>query len=474
MGSWLRSWWFLGGVVLAVVALFGAWLLPRDDVRVRHEAPAGDWAPGEVPVTVSELAWEWTAEEATGVPRLSWLPGGVLVAMEDGVVALDGASGREMWSYLVEGTRVWTDVSPSGNRVHVLFPDQPQERPEGDDRSAEGPNGEDGSEPVPGRRVVLDGETGEVVGDREEELAGDVEELRGVFDIGVATDTGSLRVTPEPQLGAEMRSDADGGVLWRTEELFSCGEAKVGSASTPTVFEDVVVVRAVCGSGEAQVTALDLEEGAQLWSRTGSESEFLAPDGGVRRVGELLAVHEGDTVPSPEGGTRHQERVVLDPANGEILGNGPDLGDDQALVKTLEDGYLVATRGTEERVYDYEKRGFDGETLATTAGEAIHTWAMSVYLLPLEESLVKLEPRSPLTRGTDVVRSGLTVSEWGSGREADEIALPRPLDGGLSTQESSRAHDLLGDDRFLAVPGAVALVERTEGDGAGATVLGFR
>lgn len=75
---------------------------------------------------------------------------------------------------------------------------------------------------------------------------------------------------------------------------------------------------------------------------------------------------------------------------------------------------------------------------------------------------------------TDVVRTGLTVSGWGSGQEADEIVLPRPLDGSLSTQVPSQAYDVLGDDRFMAVPGAVALVERVRGDGAGVTVLGFQ
>ncbi len=461
-------------MVLTVVALIGVWLVLRDDPRVRHEVLRGEWGTAELPVTVAEQAWEWADDEAAGVPRLSPLPGGVLVGLEDGVVALDGASGQEMWSYRVEGTRVWTDVSASGERVHVLFPDDPQERPDADDVAAEETDGEAGSDPVPGRRVVLDGVTGGVVGDHEEELPGDVEELRGVFDVDVATDAGSLRVTSEPQLGAEMWSDADDEVLWRTEELFSCGESKVESAAVPVEFADAVVVRAVCGSGEVQVTALDPGDGLQLWSRTGSESDFLVPEGGIRQAGNLLAVSEEGTEPGPEGGTRHLERVVLDPANGEVLGDGPKLGDGQALVKTLGNGYLVATRGTGERVYDYEMRGLDGQTLAATEGEAIHTWAMSVYLLPLEEALVKVEPRSPLARGTDVVRSGLTVGGWGSGQEAEEIPLPRPLDGSLSTQVPSQAYDLLGDDRFLAVPGAVVLVDRVRGDDPGVTVLGFQ
>lgn len=459
IGSLLRSWWFRGAVIVLVVVLVGGWLVLRGDSRVRHEPLSGEWSSDGIPGTVTEQAWEWSDEEAVGFPTLSPLPSGVLVRLEDGVVALDGASGEERWSYRVEGTRVWTDVSASGERVHVLFPDEPQDRSENGAAS-------EGSEGVAGRRVVLDGATGEVIGDHEEMLLDDVSEL-GVFDVDAATDAGLLSLPPEPRLDALLRSDVDGEELWLTEDLFSCGDSKVERTERPVVFPETVVVRAVCGSGETELTALNLDDGSVLWSMTGADEEFLVSDGGLRRIGGLLAVDEAGSVYEPEGGTRYAETVVIDPVSGEVVGEGVEERGDRFLVRTLETGYLLSGRTDEERVYNYELRGFDGETVAATGEYAVSTQAVSAYLLPLEESLLKLEPG----RGTGDL---LTVAPWAGETEPEQVALPRRLDTSLASQDREVTMNLLGEDRFLAVPGSVVMVERPEEDRGGATVLGFR
>ncbi|NYJ35549.1 PQQ-binding-like beta-propeller repeat protein [Nocardiopsis aegyptia] len=424
---------------------------------MRHEALDGEWAPGEVPGTVTEHAWEWSDEKAEGNVAQSPLPGGVLLRMQDGVVALDGASGEEMWSYRVEGTRVWTDVSASGERVHILFPDEPQEREE--DTEAAGDAEEDGSG-VPGRRVVLDGVTGEVVGDHEEEISGDVEEL-GVFDVEVATDEGLFGLAPEPQLDAVMRSDTDDEVLWHTEDLFSCGESTVDRADRPVVFPGAVVVRAVCGSGEAQLTALAPANGSVLWSMTSQESNVLAADGGVRRMGELLAIDDGAPELEPAGGDRYRETVVVDPVSGELLSDGIELEEGQFLARTVDQGYLLSNRSGVERTFGFELRGFDGETVAATAAEAVQTSSLLDYLLPLDEAFVKLEPS-----GGVAGNSVLTVAPWGA-EETHEVPLPRSVRGAVPSEEFAKSQE------FILVPGAVVLIESPIEDRDGITVVGF-
>ncbi|MBR8743566.1 hypothetical protein DSY14_17815 [Nocardiopsis sp. MG754419] len=430
-----------------------------EDPRVLHSTLEAEWSGGEVPGTISDQAWEWSDEEAEGDSSLSPLPDGVLVRLPDGVVALDGVSGEERWSLRVEETRVWSDVSASGQRVHVLFPDEPRSEADGDE-TVEDSEEETG---FPGRRLVLDGTTGEVIGEHEEDLPGDVEEL-GVFDVESATDAGLFGLGTEPQLSASMRSDADGSELWGTGDLFACGDSKVARADRPVVFPEAVVVRAECGSGQAQMTALDPDDGSTLWSMTGDENEALVADGGVRRAGTLLAVHDGTSESEPQGGSRYAETLVVDPVSGEVVGEGTEVGDGRFLAATSDDGYLVSTRSETERVFGYELRDLDGGVVAATGEEAVRTPAVLRFLLPLEEALVKLEPAGRGAEGGDSV---LTVAPWGA-EEAHTVALPRPVaDAGAWSDSAVR-------EGFLAVPGAVVLIERPREDRDGVTILGFR
>ncbi|WP_304452344.1 hypothetical protein [Nocardiopsis sp. YSL2] len=167
----------------------------------------------------------------------------------------------------------------------------------------------------------------------EEEISGDVEEL-GAFDVELATD-GLFDLPPEPQLDAVMRSDTDGEVLWYTEHLFSCGDSTVDRADRPVVFAGAMVVRAVCGSGEAQLTRLDPSDGAVLWSMTCQDSDFLVADGGVRQVGALLAIDDGAPDDEPEEGTQYAEAVVIEPTSGELMGDGVELAEGQFLSRTV-------------------------------------------------------------------------------------------------------------------------------------------
>lgn len=92
-----RSMTLLGAGALAVVVL-GATivlLVPREQHRVAGEL--GEPAP--VPSKVSRVGWEWQPSQGASVAEVRAGSHGPLVRLMDGVVALDGKSGEQLWSY---------------------------------------------------------------------------------------------------------------------------------------------------------------------------------------------------------------------------------------------------------------------------------------------------------------------------------------------------------------------------------------
>ncbi|MFY7069235.1 PQQ-like beta-propeller repeat protein [Nocardiopsis changdeensis] len=115
------------GLVLALVAGFGVRALTLS-LMVDHTVAAT--VPGTappVPARAAEVAWSWTPPGDGAVVDV--LPGtlGPVVVLDDGVVALDGATGGELWRYRLRGADARASVHGGGTRVHVAHgdPDDP-------------------------------------------------------------------------------------------------------------------------------------------------------------------------------------------------------------------------------------------------------------------------------------------------------------------------------------------------------------
>lgn len=450
--TWALARWAGAGAAVVFLAPLGACsVLGTGGVSTSHQELEGEWSDAAVPGSVSEVAWEWTAEGHWGDVEVTALPRGVLVRSARGVVALDGVTGEERWSFTVEDedVRALTDVSSTGERVHVVYPkDAPDEGPEegGDQES---------SPAVEWRRVVLDGVSGEIVGDVEELISPDAEKP-GPFE-GVAGDGGVFHLEGGDLLAGAMLSEEEGSELWRTEDLFTCEGSKVHGADRPVVFSEAVVVRAWCGSGDAELLALDPADGEVLWHLEGAETEFLTAErGSVRGAGELLPVYH-DRGPEYED-ERFSERYVLDPATGEVVGEATGLEEGWFLARTLEDGFLVSHRDPHDEAAGYELRRFDGRTLATEE-QAVATASAGSYVLALEEAVVKLEPEAPETP--------VSVTPWGGG-DSHRIDLPDPVKAAGYFQARQP------EGQFEAVPGAVVLVDLGRSEGEGIKVIGLR
>ncbi|WP_152523032.1 outer membrane protein assembly factor BamB family protein [Nocardiopsis potens] len=137
-----RSWLVLPAPLLVLALVVSATAI----APVSHSATD----PGPAPEPVGELSgaiWRWTIPDGRRVVHVHDGPRGPIASFDDGVVALDGATGEELWSYGRPGSTLAVRLSPGGDTlaVHVSSSWALGERE---------------------RLVLLDTETGEAIGTR--------------------------------------------------------------------------------------------------------------------------------------------------------------------------------------------------------------------------------------------------------------------------------------------------------------------
>ncbi|WP_081616031.1 outer membrane protein assembly factor BamB family protein [Nocardiopsis alba] len=103
---------FVGSTTTLTLATVGAFLLwpsPFGDHRIIVQ----DVEPAETPGTIQEISWTWEPDEETTAQSVFIGPAGPIVMYEDGVSALDGSNGTEIWSYRVNDLRAPSSRSDS-------------------------------------------------------------------------------------------------------------------------------------------------------------------------------------------------------------------------------------------------------------------------------------------------------------------------------------------------------------------------
>ncbi|WP_017587130.1 PQQ-binding-like beta-propeller repeat protein [Nocardiopsis ganjiahuensis] len=178
-------------VALAVFAVPTA--LERD--RFVHTL-AEPLSPAEspVPAHADEVAWVWEHPEegSAGEVSVAATDSGVLVHGARGVWALDSRDGAERWRFQPLGEVLWSQVTPDGGRVAVLYRDDT--RPEHEQRSL----------------AVLEADTGRLVGDHRIHRRVDHLLLTGATFVQVAEDDSFTVRSQEPH-EEEIRYELRGG-----------------------------------------------------------------------------------------------------------------------------------------------------------------------------------------------------------------------------------------------------------------------
>jgi outer membrane protein assembly factor BamB len=311
----------LGPAGTAIVSVAAVLLLVATLARVlpvdATTTEAGDGLAA-VPASVSGVGWTWEAPEGQSVRSAVAAGAGAVVLMEDGVVALDGESGTELWHHRRKGalTASMFNASVGGDLVMVDFVSGADERP---DHSL---------------LTVLDAHTGQVRARSPWRPSGYprlTDREIGLFDDGfVENDAGRSVIGHDPD------------TLRKKWEYLPPEDCRPRDGFSFTAALDVVVTAHDCAPGPAddvsrsregddprtypaEVVALDPADGSVVWSRTLTTSrtavdiheKYGAPR--VEASADGAAVHVSW---STLGEERGPEALLLDQADGSVLAEG--------------------------------------------------------------------------------------------------------------------------------------------------------
>lgn len=442
-----------GAVAVALLAGL-VWALTPP--RLIHTVASGD--PGEppaVPSGVDGVGWTWSPPSGVRVESVAAGPRGPILVLSDGVVALDGASGEEVWTY--REPHGWDAEALLFEDVVLLTRDL-------------------------GATVTatpLDPATGEAVGGerRLEGLVGyapsttlheyrDGAGTRGVqareFD-GTATGSGGARWTFVPRgegLFCELQRD-----LWPTTDpdtgdgrvvvAHTCADAREYEERTlqPALpgesgdgSDDILAHGGSLDTAVATVAALDLTSGEEVW-------RYEYP---VRRSWGRFDLDLADGTVHSEGGApalrfrADSELHLLDPRTGEPLGHPEEARDARGRFGPRVDRVLRAdTAGTVIAVEGrYPGSGEPLEVLTTDPEGGV-------------TARVTVDPDGPVPEPLDLavvlddtLLIPYTDRENGE-RGVHSLALASGDLGGERVEIGSPANDVPGEHRLVAVPGAV-------------------
>jgi len=385
--------------VASVVVAFG---LASTGVWSADATTAADTRPAPVPAAPRTRTWGWDAPEGLTVREVVPAGAGVVVSVEDGVVALDGVTGRERWHYRVAGARVaLAAVTPDGDTLTLTY-NVPYE----------------GADEV--HLLVLDATTGTVILDK----TGSESYFYDTYSWGLLTDQVLVSVAEQvrafgPRTGARRWEYSPPAQCRRWEE-----QPAVAGAG-------VVMVGMVCGPEKppvqipsdpepvtVTVVGLDERTGQQRWQHT--------------RDGVLVAKF----VPADDGSAVFLQcdgfAALLNPATGATVLDAP--GTDADLVIGASDEWL-ATTSVDTTTYTLTRPNSEPITLQLPGGfrEAATATGDRVYVL--------------LTNGDDLT---VITQPW-TGADRSTATVPRP--GGEDKEPEEVDYDL------VPAPGAVAVFE---------------
>ncbi|MBQ1083463.1 PQQ-binding-like beta-propeller repeat protein [Nocardiopsis sp. B62] len=444
----------------------GAW----EESEIDHSVFQGIADPLDLPRSLSSVGWDWEAPEETDIVDVRPFPLGVVVTVSDGVIALQGDTGEELWRYRRVGEAVTdANVTASGDRVALAYP-------VGEDSEAAA---------VPHDVVLLDSDTGEELGAHvedftaEEQVPGNITTLSpkpehlgllsdssrivyrklddqrtGVFSLDLETGDESWSLTNLREEGQQGRDFHPKGVVASGDTIILSGNFMDEDIESPDETAEEQTHTVV-------LLGLDANSGEELWRH---EIERGAPinshpvELGVQRPsGAVVAVASG-----PQG----VQEWILDPASGEQLAEEKFFsGREGNVIGALENAVVTEQWLVEDDEFEYSYTDFSGNTHTTlhTPGQGARLGG--VFVLPLEKAIVWLDVNQtntsfdPDEAAWDEAR--LVVDEDGESRVIDlGIRVERDYSqDGSELQRSS----LPGPPDMTVAPGALVVQEKVTG-----------
>lgn len=469
--------------VAGVVALSVTFnlLFPSDD----HFVNTSDATPAPLPTHINEMAWQWQVpEESWGVTVLAGVAGPVAV-LHDGVIALDGVSGEELWGYRFpesdDTANFSAGITPDGERTVI-------------GRT----HGNDGEERV--NVIVVDTLTGKVENKHSYDLPFELQQLPSLE--GPVPDVANLSdhtwIEPAPH-GFVARDITTGDAAWEFEPDPECTMV-AGSVETNLLDTSIgstgeaFLVPLLCGQSNSATDETDEWVGGELVSlgaETGEPVWSSPKDIELRRsFHSAPGTYDLRFDISPD-----EDSFVARTANGRTLF---DLETGEALHKDITDFFPADTLEyyfsfDHESIFVNMNSKRKEHPLKLREVEFSSGNTVSETELP-EEYYARSDPTyASLRSADDGSFTGVPLEDGALVLGCDHDCLSEPVnrrddDGGVlalfvpwGTNEVAAAVELPGftsgthstHDRLLPVPGGMVAYQETGSSGYFETLIGL-
>ncbi|WP_435108371.1 PQQ-binding-like beta-propeller repeat protein [Nocardiopsis synnemataformans] len=316
-------------------------------LMVEHTVAEEEGGAVPVPATISRVGWTWHPEHMVlGVERG---PRGPLVRHSDGFVALDGATGEELWTYRRPFARRVEAGVFAGQDRYAYLSHVTEAQPE----------------PVTRTMVVLDAATGEVVREApvpalvwegQEEppkvryLTPDVRVFRVHEDerplvVAYATDSTERLWEVELQEGPGERWclwAEDGGIRGHGDRVLVASLCLDQEHIPDQDVDSALYGMDVPADAVESVTALDAATGEQVWRHEWTPDDLNRVD--MPGVGTVREGHGGDAVALTAGGVF----ALADGAPAPVRPRVPDEARDHTLAIDTAGAVVLRDQGSEE------------------------------------------------------------------------------------------------------------------------------
>ncbi|WP_017579980.1 MFS transporter [Nocardiopsis valliformis] len=480
------------GVVLAMLTGF---LLSAVAVHqpTRHSFLAGEVAePAPVPDHVSRVGWTWEPPEDIEIRAVEPGSHGPIVALSDGVIALEGPTGEERWSFRHPHSSTESTIFTHEGLVRVVRYPRLHQLSTDEDRVA--------------LVTDLDTVTGEIV-EQSVRPFGDLEEPDDVGQMLARTPDLTLYAEKAGSDGSQRiiaREGVSGEELWTyaaEDEIGRVCEESLWSASGGSLLHGGQVLLPLLCADSAEslakskrrsgldredwtlhsglLVSLDPMTGARNWSY---EWEDIAGYVWTRSGGPVM--NEGAHPVVAFTASWENDELLLDPRDGTEVGMAPERMTEEEFhdfdVLTADTGGMVICRYREDGTLEFQRVSASGDVVDVAEipghmSDPDQEWAFSSRTTVLERGVVLPGLEGEYGEEGDWSASFVLTAPFGQSNEDSEVGASRriPVEDGLELPWQDHRYSHLEPHMApLPLPGAV-VVHTTNGEGTDAPVHGL-
>ncbi|MFE3460896.1 PQQ-binding-like beta-propeller repeat protein [Nocardiopsis aegyptia] len=378
--------------------------------------------------TPSQVAWEWEVPEGTELASVEAITSGVAIVLTDGVVALRGDTGEELWHYRrPDGSTSGHGVTPDGSSVLISYAP-------GDGREHD--------------LVRLESSTGEITSEYTSAFLEDSQQPHTLLStqpdlawFGALSDHSRVLYSLDPDTGLGLHGlDLDTGEeSWNRTDLLE----EPGFSPGPFVVSGQTVV--LSGTTEepeagAVTIGINAETGEEVWRE---ERPIERPS---EHIG--LSTYPGSNLVLARIPT--DGYVAIDPGTGSVVSQPTIEVEDP--IGFSNSSYVYSRWDSETDSSTYVRQDFEGDGVLTMPPPASADPFAERFVASLDDSLARLAINKD---GENWGEAQLVVMPWDGG-EQDTIDLGIEVRR-ESEQDGTTDRGFVLPDVMTVAPGALVV-----------------